>query len=206
MFKKKKNNVSKEEQEKEIKTKKIQDLINIKDIEGNILYTKDEYLIGFIQVMPVNISLLSKAEKKRKRDLIKEKLNGEAEFEFLKLSQSVDLSQQINYLQNLAKEESNHLKKMGLLESIRATSRYSQHGEMVENQYYYMFRMKNKDNHSEKEIKDKLFDFVNKLGECEVKANIIEDMEIIQMVNMFCNPLAYSEELDLNPYVSTFVD
>lgn len=205
MFKKKDKSL-KEKEQKQIKEKKIQDLINVKDIENGLLYTKDNFIQGYIRVMPVNISLLSKAEKKRKRDLIKEKINGEDHFEFLKLSKSVDLSQQINYLQNLAKECDNHIKKMGLLESIRSTSRYSQQGEMVENQYYYMFRVENKDNHSEKEIRDKLFDFANKLQECEVKAYPLEDMEIIQVANLFCNPTAYTEELELNPYVTSFLD
>jgi hypothetical protein len=191
---------------KEIKEKYINDLINCKDVEGGLLYTKDGFIQGYIRVMPVNISLLSQAEKRRKRDLLKEKINGEEHFEFLKLSKSVDLSQQINYLQNLARECDSQIKKMGLLESIRATSRYSQQGEMVENQYYYMFRVEHKDNHSEKDIRDKLFDFVNKLQECEIKAYVLDDMEVIQIANLFFNPTAYSDELDLNIYVSSFIN
>lgn len=204
--KKKKEKVSKEQQAKAIKEKRVQDLINVRDIEGGKLYTKDNYIQGYIRVLPVNISLLSNAEKKRKRDMIKEILNDERNFEFLKLSKSVDLSEQINYLQNLAKECDNHIKKMALLESIRATSRYSQQGEMVENQYYYMFRVKNKDNHSEKELEDKLHDFINKLAECEIKGYILDDMEITQVCNLFCNPTAYDDEFELNEYVTSFID
>lgn len=202
----KKEKVSKEEQSKAQKEKRVQDLINVKDIENSKLYTKDNYIQGYIKVSPFNVSLLSNAEKKRKRDMIKEKFNNENHFEFLKLSRSVDLSEQINYLQNLAKECDNHLKKMALLESIRATSRYSQQGEMVENSYYYMFRVENKDNHSEKELDDKLNDFVNKLAECEIKGYILTDMEITQVCNLFCNPTLYSEEFELNQYVSSFID
>lgn len=205
MFGKKKKKIK--DEQKEQKEQKIQELINVKDVEGGLLYTKDGYIQGYIRVLPMNVSLLSKAEKRRKRDLIKEKLNDEEHFEFLKMSKSVDLSQQINYLQNLAKECDNHIKKMGLLESIRATSKYSQQGEMVENQYYYMFRVKNKDTHSEKELKDKLFDFSNKLEECEVKSYILDDMEIIEVANLFCNPMtADTEYLELSSYVSTFLD
>lgn len=205
MFGKKKKKIK--DEQKELKEKKIQELINVKDVEGGLLYTKDGYIQGYIRVLPMNVSLLSKAEKRRKRDLIKEKLNDEEHFEFLKMSKSVDLSQQINYLQNLAKECDNHIKKMGLLESIRATSKYSQQGEMVENQYYYMFRVRNKDTHSEKELKDKLFDFSNKLEECEVKSYILDDMEIIEVANLFCNPMtADTEYLELSSYVSTFLD
>lgn len=207
MNKKNKQEVSQQEKLKK-EQKVIQDLINIKDVQNGLLYTKDNYIIGYIRVMPVNISLLSKAEKKRKMDLLKEKLNEESEYEFLKLSKSVDLSQQLNYLQNLAKEcdSENSKKKFGLLQSIRATSRYSQQGEMVENQYYYMFRMKNEDNNSEKDLRDKLFDFINKLQECEIKAYLLEDMEIVQVANLFCNPVAYEDEISIDPYVATFLN
>lgn len=206
MGKNKKQKLTKEQQEKVIKEKRVQDLVNVRDIENNKLYTKDNYIQGYIRVMPVNVSLLSNAEKKRKREMIKEKFNDEMHFEFLKLSKSVDLSEQINYLQSLAKECDNHLKKMGLLESIRATSRYSQQGEMVENQYYYMFRTENKDNHSEKELDDKLHDFINKLSECEIKSYILNDMEITQVCNLFCNPTSYSDEFELNEYVTSFIE
>ena len=67
--KKKKEKLSKEQQAKVIKEKRVQDLINVRDIEGGKLYTKDNYIQGYIRVLPVNISLLSNAEKKRKRDI-----------------------------------------------------------------------------------------------------------------------------------------
>lgn len=194
------------EKEKAIKEKKLQDLINVRDIVEGKLYTKDNYIQGYIKVLPVNINLLSKAEKKRKREMIKEKLNNENHFEFLKLSKSVDLSEQIHHLQTLAKECDNNLKKMGLLQSIRASSRYSQQGEMVENQYYYMFRVENKDNHSEKELEDKLTDFINKLAECEIKGYILNDIEITDICNLFCNPSAYDDHFELNDYVTSFID
>ena len=207
MFSKKKQQKEekKKKEEQAIQQKRIQDLINVSDIEDGILYTKDNYLMGYISVEPVNISLLSNNEKRRKRDLLKEKINVEEEFEFIKLSKSADLSRQINYLQGLARECDNHLKKMALLESIRATSKYSQQGEMVENQFYYIFRMKNNDNRSIRELKDKLTDFINKLGECEIKAYILNDMEVTQVCNLFCNPTLYSDEFELNEYVTSFV-
>lgn len=205
MFKKK-NKEEKLKKEKELKQKRVNDLINISDICNSRLYTKDGYIQGYVRVLPVNISLLSNSEKKRKRDLVKEKLNNESEFEFLKLSKSVDLSEQINYIQGLARSCDNQIKKMGLLETVRATSRYSQQGEMVENQYYYMFRVKNIDNHSEKELDDKLNDFVNRLQECEIKGYILEDMEITQICNLFCNPNSYSDEFELNEYVTSFME
>ena len=42
--KKKKEKVSKEQQAKAIKEKRVQDLINVRDIEGGKLYTKDNYI------------------------------------------------------------------------------------------------------------------------------------------------------------------
>lgn len=206
MFFNKKKKEEKAIAEKEAKKKLVQDLINVKDIENGKLYTKDGYIQGYVKIIPINVSLLSKSEKRRKRDLIKEKLNNEIEFEFIKLSKSVDLSEQINYLQNLAKECDNHLRKMVLLESIRATSRYSQQGEMVENQYYYMFRVKNEDNRSARELEDKLNDFVTKMAECEIKAYVLDDVEITQICNLFCNPSSYTEEFELNPYVTSFIN
>lgn len=203
----KKDKKDKKAQAVEIEKKRVQDLINVQDIKGGILYTKDGYLQGYIRVLPVNISLLSKAEKRRKKDLIKEKINTEEEYEFLKIAKSVDLSQQVNYLQDLAKEETNHIKKMGLLECIRATSKYTQQGEMVENQYYFMFRKKNSDSHSVKELQDKLFEFTNKMSDCEIKSYTLEDMEIIQIANLFCNPIAYAEDmLSFEDNISTFLN
>ena len=69
-----------------------------------------------------------------------------------------------------------------------------------------MFRVENKDNHSEKELDDKLHDFINKLAECEIKAYILTDMEITQVCNLFCNPTTYIEEFELNEYVTSFIE
>ncbi len=184
---------------------RVQDLINIKDSQEQVLYTKDNYIIGYVKVLPINISLLSKSEKRRKRNLIKEKFNDEDEFEFFKISKSADLSQQINYLEGLARECDNSIKKMGLLESIRATSKYSQNGGMVDNEYYYMFRVKNKDSHSEKDIKDKIYNFVNKLEECEMKAYLLTEKEIVDVCNLFCNPTAYSDDFETDKYIASFM-
>lgn len=187
---------------KKKKEEYVNDLINIADVKDSILYTKDNYIMGYINVEPINISLLSKAEQKRKRTMLVEKFNDEDTFEFFKISKSVDFSKQLNYLQELASNCDNSIKKMGLKESYRSVSRYCQSGEMVENQYYYIFREKytNEDYHIIKDFKDKLNDFVNKLADCEIKAYILTDQEIIQLNNLFCNPIGFHDDFEINEY------
>lgn len=42
------------------------ELVNVKDIKGNILYTKDGFLFGYLQISPYNLDLVSEEERRAK--------------------------------------------------------------------------------------------------------------------------------------------
>ena len=51
-----KNN--KKDKELPLQVKTARDFTNVKDIQGNLLYTRDGYVIGYLRIYPFNLDLL----------------------------------------------------------------------------------------------------------------------------------------------------
>ena len=57
--------MKKKEKKKKLTAEQItaQEFTNVLNIQNNYLYTRDEYVIGYIKILPVSVGLLSKREK-----------------------------------------------------------------------------------------------------------------------------------------------
>ncbi len=195
LFIKKKKN---ESEEKEIKKQKREKTANqwipIADIEGNVVYRKDGYLVGALRINPTNLELLSDKEKKRKVESLAEELNGETEgLQIFCIGRPVDLNNYLEWLQDKAKTEQDFTRKQVLKGYIQQASRLASSGEITERRFYMIITKKNKEKAKE-DLLDRLEDLQLKLQRAELTAKICEDDELLDLFSLFANPIQASYE------------
>src|SRR5690554_2918145 len=129
LLKGKKEAVSQEEVIKQRREKTAQQWIPIADIDKNIIYRKDNLLVGILRIQPENLELLSDNEKRRKVEALAEGFNGETEgFQIFCIGRPVDLNNYLQWLQDKAKEEQDFTRKMVLKGYIHQASQMASSG------------------------------------------------------------------------------
>lgn len=189
MFNKKKPELTPEELQIQNRKKTAQQWIPIKDIDRNIVYRKDGFLVGMLRVQPENLDLLSDNEKKRKIESLTEELNGEREgLQIFCIGRPVDLSNYLGWLQEKAKMEQDFTRKMVLKGYIQQASEMASSGETTERRFYIIISKK-EESKAEEEIINRLNDLNTKLQAAELTSDICEDDEIIDLYSLFVNPV-----------------
>ncbi|MCT4584054.1 MAG: hypothetical protein N4A54_03930 [Peptostreptococcaceae bacterium] len=192
--KKKENEVSEEKLEQQRREKTAQQWIPIADIEGNIVYRKDNILVGALRVQPENLNLLSDREKRRKVESLAEELNGEREsLQIFCIGRPVDLNNYLEWLQEKAKMEQDFTRKQVLKGYIQQASQMAASGEITERRFYIMITKKY-EKRAEEELMNRLNELQTKLSTAELTTNICKDDELMDLFCLFANPIQASFE------------
>ena len=78
------------------------EFINVKDIEGNIVYTKDNKLYAYIKIKPFSLELLSEEEQRRMgRRFTAEFSAIKRAYKFFSISRPVDVSFMLDNLNKI---------------------------------------------------------------------------------------------------------
>ncbi len=163
--------------------------IPVADIEGSIVYRKDNLLIGMLRVQPLNIDLFSDNEKKRKVEALAEELNGENEgLQIFCIGRPVDLNNYLEWLQDKARLEQDYTRKRVLKAFIKEASYTASSGETVERRFYIIISKQNSEK-AEEELINRLRDLQNKLSSAELISNICKDDELMDVYSLFAHPI-----------------
>jgi len=190
----KKDKKSAEELKQQQRVRTAQQWLPITDINRGIAYRRDGYLVGMLRVQPLNLELLSEAEKKRKIDALAEELNGETEeLQIFCIGRPVDLNAYIDWLQDKAKMEQDFTRKRILKNFIQHASRVATSGEIIERRLY-VIATKKAGNRAEQDLISRLQDLKTKLFSAELAAEICDDDEIMDVFSLFANPSYASVE------------
>lgn len=192
MLKKNKNSQTLNEEEllQQKREKTAQHWMPMADIEGPIVYHKDNHISGMLRVQPENIDLLSDKEKRRKIDALAEGFNGENEpFQIFCVGRPVDLNNYLEMLQEKAKMEQDFTRKMVLKGYIQHTSKLASSGEAIERRFYIIFTKKIKDSKTQSELINRLNEFQIKLSSAELSSSICYEDELMDVFSLFANPV-----------------
>ncbi|MDL2233846.1 hypothetical protein LJC63_09775, partial [Ruminococcaceae bacterium OttesenSCG-928-L11] len=78
------------------------EFVNVRDIQGNLLYTQDGKALCYARVSPISVDLYSKREQQAlSRSLTAEMSGNQDEFQFLAVSRPVDISPLLTELSGL---------------------------------------------------------------------------------------------------------
>ncbi len=69
------NKIKNKNSEKENTENTVSDLINIEDIRGELLYTKNGYVFSYIKVQPISIDLKTNSEKENTENTVSDLIN-----------------------------------------------------------------------------------------------------------------------------------
>ena len=173
------------------KNKKIQSLnefLNIKDIRNNYLYTLDNQVIVFIKVNPINIELLSDVELERKMDFeAVEFSNEQYPYKIMIIPRAVDISEHIREQEELKENLDNDVCIEIINNRIIATTEMVENKNIIENEFYIMLFDNVKDN-IEHELNKRVNSWINRLSNCELKSEVLEERDIILLIKSFTIP------------------
>lgn len=179
------------------KSQTLNEFLNIKDIKENYLYTLDGQIILFIKVYPINIELMSDEELEAKMDSGSiEFSNEQYPYKILVIPRAVDISEHIQEQEELKKTLDDDISIKIINNRIIATSELVENKNIIENEFYIMIYDKNREN-IEIELNKRANNWINRLKNCELSSEILEERDIILLIKSFTIPeFARSEGTD----------
>lgn len=170
----------------------VNEYINLKDVRGSILYSKDNYIFSFIRVQPISTALMTEDEKKfLTLSMAKELSPLQIPFKILFLSRPTDVKQIIDYYEGIKATTSNTKKRDNITKTMRFFSSMANSGGVLERQTYISIWM-NLSEKTEEDLNSKAIEFAMALEKTGVPAEICREQEIIGMLGLFYNPLYQS--------------
>lgn len=170
------------------KKETAQDFVNVKDIKDKFLYTRDEKVISYIKINPIDINLLSKREKQSlARTLTAELTSERRTFKFIAVSRPVDISPLLTEYQNIISNTTNQKQKELLRHEMYSISNFALSGEVVERQFYIML-WEDYEEGIERDILKRAMEFASKLESSGIKSNILTENKIVRLCNLINNP------------------
>lgn len=174
--------------QKNSKVQSLNEFLNIKDIKRNYLYTLDNQIVVFIKVNPINIELLSDSELERKMDSEAiEFSNEQYPYKIMVIPRAVDISEHIREQEQLKKTLDDDVCIEIINNRIIATMEIVENKNIIENEFYIMLYDNYRDN-IEHELNKRVNSWINRLNNCELKCEVLEEREIILLMKSFTIP------------------
>ena len=172
------------------------EFINVKDICGNFLYTRDGLALCYLKLTPISIDLYSKTEKKNiVRTLTAEMSGTQFPFKFIAVSRPIDISPLLNELNSLLM--TTNLKQKELLKAeMIEMSNFAMGGDIVERQFYIVIWDKSHEG-VERELMNRARLFVENFTGSRIPCEILQQQDIVRLCNLVNNP-SYSHIEDNN--------
>lgn len=166
--------------------------VNVSDIKGNFLYTKDNMVFGYLRIYPFNKDLLSKEELRAKTQILTSSFESDRKnFSYFAMQREIDLDGQKKDLENkyrseLASVGTRHLLKIMIDElTVLSTS-----GQNYEHQHYIKlwepYTSANRPE-VEAELKIRLQDFKKRYESIGIATEILGQQEIIKVCSLFAS-------------------
>lgn len=184
------------------------EITNVKDIKGNFLYSKDDYIFGYLRVYSYNLELLSRVDRRIKTQNLSLSFEGDRkEFDYYALPREVDLDDYKNYLKRKHQEElKNYGKRQILAIMIKEAGVLSSSGENYEHHHFFKLwaRIGKNINDTKNELMTRLEEFQQRYATAGIQAEILDETEIFKLCNLFTNSqqISFMTSVD-NPVFTT---
>ena len=171
--------------------------LNIKDIQGNFLYTIDGKVLAYLKIYPKNCKLMSKEEQKNHAQILTRNFASELKpFKLYFTNRPVNLQRNQDYQAELMDKEKNATKFTLQSKRSRSFGNLSVRGKALESEIYLIVWGENTE-YIEQELIKRLNDLKMKFTNSGYRTEILEERLIIQLVNSYTNAdVAYIENQD----------
>lgn len=169
----------------------VNDYVNVKDIKKNYIYTKDNYIIGFLKVPFVNIALLNRNVLESRTNNMKALWKGDKKkFNYISLPRELDLDQYKGFLKDRYANELENLGRRKILSlMILEGTKLSTSGENFEHlQYVKVWEpVGNNLKNAEDVLRDRMIDYKQRYDMAGTSAEVLSERELIILCNLFSN-------------------
>lgn len=182
------------------------EFVNVRDIRGKFLYTRDGQVLAYLRIMPLSIELFSTNEKKQIiRQLTANMSAIQYPFQLLAVSRPVDVSPLLSELSDILASSEDTKQKELLRQEILEMSTYAVSGDVVERQFYIkVWDTKNDD--AERDLLQKLKYLEGYFEDVGIRTEILEQQEIVRLCNLVHNPAyVHLEDADCNPSIPVLI-
>ena len=167
--------------------KTANEFVNVKDIKGKFLHTRDDLILCYMKINPISIDLFSKSEK----GIIIKQLTANMSsiqypFKFIAVSRPVDISPLIEELSELLTTSDSKQKEL-LKQEIIEMSTFALSGEVVERQFYVVIWDKTEAG-AERDLLMKAKEFASNFTDNGIGCDILEQQDIVRLCNLINNP------------------
>lgn len=180
------------------------EFVNVKDVRGPVLYSKDGLIFAYLKITPISLELLSPREQFKKiRSFAAEFSSERKPFKFFSISRPVDISGLSAWLGTLLRETDNPIRKELILDEMREISAFAVTGEIIERQFFLIiWEHAGNAVDGEKELLRRANDLENKFSSCEMIAELCGQETVIRLLNLFANPnYAHLEDSSVSPTI-----
>ena len=172
------------------------EFINIRDIIGNYLYTRDGYVFMYIRLQPISVDLLSSREKDSLINTLTAELSSETKpFQFFAISQAVDMSQLKDSLYGVLNDTTDNTRRSLINNEIKQITGFALSGEIVERQFFVIIWEKLTEE-NQLLLKRRANDMAYKFQSCGVSAEVLNQNQIYHLAKLFAHPQAGHLDLD----------
>lgn len=178
------------------------EFVNVKDIRGKFLYTRDGMALCYLKILPISIDLFSKSEKKQIiRQLTANMSSVQYPFQLLAVSRPVDISPILSELSDTLTGTSDMKQKELLKQEVLEMSGFALSGEVVERQFFIKIWSRAQDG-AERDLLQKLKYLEGYFSDVNIRTEILEQQDIVRLCNLINNPAyVHLEDTDFTPSI-----
>ncbi|PAD71348.1 hypothetical protein [Paenibacillus campinasensis] len=168
-----------------------QEWIPIKDINNQLIYRKDSYIVAAIRVQPYNISLLSENEKVNKIKQLEEAFSViNYKNQILSIAKPVDLDNYILGLEVKKKNAESALIARLLTGYIQQAAHKATSGEALERHFYILIdqQLSKKPQVDEQALIQTATELANNLSRANLISHVCNDFELRELQFIFSSP------------------
>lgn len=186
-------------------------LTNVRDIVGSVLYSKDDYIFAYIKITPVILNIMSSQEKRSMSKSLTNELSAEKEpFALIKINEPIDISDVIiDYVGDLKKlndGNSDRIRKQIIRNRIAHLSSEASSGTTLENLYYFILWERFSGNNEERLVK-RANEFAYKLNLAGIESHVANEAEIKNLCTLFAYPnYAHKEDSNTNDSIVSIIN
>ena len=163
------------------------DFINVKDINGSFLYTRDGLMLCYLKLTPISIDLYSKTEKRNIVRTLTAELSGtQFPFKFIAVSRPIDISPLLTELHSMLMTSNTKQRELLRAEMIEM-SNFAMGGDIVERQFYVILWDKSIDG-AERELMNRARLMADNFSSCKISCEILNQQDIVRLCNLVNNP------------------
>ena len=183
-----KHKKSKNKDKEELAQITANEFVNVKDIRGNFLYTRDNLALAYPKIYPISTELFSKNEKRLiAKQLTVSLSSAQYPFQLLAVSRPVDISPLLSELSATLTASSDVKQKELLKQEIVEMGAFALSGEVVERQFYIKIWDRVSDG-VERELLQKLKLLGGYFSDSGIQTEILQQQDIVRLCNLVNNP------------------